>query len=90
MQEHVALKDNGILIDARHKAGQNIRKAGEDIQQGHTVLHPGKYLTPPDIGLLASLGIAEINVTRKLKVAIASTGNEVFSLGSNTLCRGYL
>jgi len=87
MQEHVALMDNEILIDARHKAGQNIRKAGEDIQQGYTVLHPGKYLTPPDIGLMASLGIAEINVTRKLKVVIASTGNEVFSLGS-TPCAG--
>jgi molybdopterin molybdotransferase len=87
MQEHVALKDNEILIDARHKAGQNIRKAGEDIQQGQAVLHSGKYLTSPDIGLMASLGIAEINVSRKLKVAIASTGNEVFSLGS-TPCSG--
>ncbi|MGR9000346.1 MAG: molybdopterin molybdotransferase MoeA [Gammaproteobacteria bacterium] len=82
MQEHVALIDNAILIDARHKAGQNIRKAGEDIEQGQTILHPGKYLTPPDIGLLASLGITEINVTRKLKIAIASTGKEVFSLGA--------
>jgi len=82
MQEHVVLHDNVIEIDASHKAGQNIRKAGEDIQRGQTILHPGKYLTPPDIGLIASLGIAEINVTRKLKVAIASTGNEVFSLGA--------
>lgn len=82
MQEHAVLHDNAIEIDAGHKAGQNIRKAGEDIQQGHTVLQPGKFLTPPDIGLMASLGLAEINVTRKLKVAIASTGNEVFSLGA--------
>jgi molybdopterin molybdotransferase len=87
MQEHAVLHDNVIEIDASHKAGQNIRKAGEDIQQGHTILHPGKYLTPPDIGLMASLGIAEINVTRKLKVAIASTGNEVFGLGA-TPCAG--
>lgn len=82
MQEHVVNKDNAILIDARHQAGQNVRKAGEDIQQGQTILQTGKYLTPPDIGLMASLGIAEINVTRRLKVAIASTGNEVFSLGA--------
>ncbi|MDD5462625.1 MAG: molybdopterin molybdotransferase MoeA [Methylococcales bacterium] len=88
MQEHVMLKDNSILIDARHKAGQNIRKAGEDIQQGHIVLQPGKYLTPPDIGLIASLGIAEINVARKLKVAIASTGNEIFSLGATPSAGG--
>ena len=87
MQEHATLKDNTIVIDARHKTGQNIRKAGEDIQEGQIVLHSGKYLTPPDIGLMASLGIAEINVKRKLKVAIASTGNEVFSLGA-TPCKG--
>ncbi len=87
MQEHAVLHDNAIEIDARHKTGQNIRKAGEDIQQGHTILHPGKYLTPPDIGLMASLGIAEISVSRKLKVAIASTGNEVFGLGT-TPCAG--
>jgi molybdopterin molybdotransferase len=87
MQEHAVLHDNVIEINARHKTGQNIRKAGEDIQQGHTILHPGKYLTPPDIGLMASLGIAEISVSRKLKVAIASTGNEVFGLGT-TPCAG--
>lgn len=81
MQEHVELEDSLIRIDARHKAGQNIRKAGEDIQQGQILLQPGKFLTPPDIGMLASLGIAEINVSRKLRVAIASTGNEVFDLG---------
>ncbi len=81
MQEHVELKDQLINIDNRHKAGQNIRLAGEDIQQGETVLHAGKFLTPADIGLIASLGIGEIKVRRKLKVAIASTGNEVISIG---------
>jgi molybdopterin molybdotransferase len=87
MQEHAVLHDNVIEIDSSHKAGQNIRMAGEDIQQGQAILRPGKYLTPPDIGLMASLGLAEINVSRKLKVAIASTGNEVFSLGA-TPCAG--
>ncbi|WP_036254539.1 gephyrin-like molybdotransferase Glp [Methylobacter sp. BBA5.1] len=81
MQEQVQLSDNSIELDSRHKAGQNVRQAGEDIRQGQSVLQPGKYLTPPDIGLCASLGIAEINVCRKLKVAIASTGNEVFGIG---------
>jgi molybdopterin molybdotransferase len=82
MQEHVELHGNAILIDSRHKSGQNVRKAGEDIQQGQTILHPGKWLTPPDIGLIASLGIPEIHVARKLRVAIASTGNEIFSIGT--------
>ena len=81
MQEHVELKHQSILIDNRHKAGQNIRLAGEDIQQNETILHAGKFITPADIGLIASLGIGEIKVRRKLKVAIASTGNEVISIG---------
>jgi molybdopterin molybdotransferase len=80
MQEHVELRGNAIVIDSRHKPGQNVRKAGEDIKQGQTILHPGKLLTPPDIGLIASLGIPEINVARKLRIAIASTGDEIYSL----------
>ncbi len=82
MQEHVSVQGEFIEIDARHRAGQNIRKAGEDMQQGQIILQPGKLLTPPDIGLMASLGIAEINVRRKLRIAIASTGNEVISIGA--------
>ncbi len=81
MQEHVKLNNNSIQIDNRHQKGQNIRLAGEDIQQGETILFPGKFITPADIGLMASLGICEIKVRRKLKVAIASTGNEVISIG---------
>jgi molybdopterin molybdotransferase len=81
MQEHVELKNNTVHIDNRHKAGQNIRLAGEDLQQGEEILQTGKFLTPADIGLIASLGIAEIKVKRKLRIAIASTGNEVISIG---------
>ncbi|MCK4843028.1 MAG: molybdopterin molybdotransferase MoeA, partial [Methylococcales bacterium] len=81
MQEHVDLNDGIIFIADRHKAGQNIRLTGEDIQQGQVILQAGKFLTPADIGLIASLGLAEIKVKRKLTVAIASTGNEVISIG---------
>jgi len=81
MQEHVELQGDHIRIDALYEAGQNIRQAGEDLQLGQTVLQAGKFLTPPDIALLASVGVAEISVSRKLRVAIASTGNEVFSIG---------
>jgi molybdopterin molybdotransferase len=82
MQEHAERRGNTLRIDGRHKPGQNVRKAGEDIRQGQTILHPGKWLTPPDIGLIASLGIPEINVVRKLRIAVASTGNEIFSIGT--------
>ena len=83
MQEQVQRDGDHILIDHQHKAGQNIRQAGEDIRQGQTILAPGKWLTPADIGLMASLGIAEVLVQRKLKIAIASTGDEVHPLDAS-------
>lgn len=81
MQEHIELHNHVISIDNTHKKGQNIRLAGEDIRQNETILQAGKFITPADIGLIASLGIGEIKVRRKLKIAIASTGNEVISIG---------
>ncbi len=81
MQEQVEIHGNTISLDNRHKKGQNIRLAGEDIQRGETILQAGRLITPADIGMMASLGIAEIKVQRKLKIAIASTGNEVISIG---------
>ncbi len=77
MQEHCERSGNNISIDDRHTAGQNVRQAGEDITKGCVVLQKGKFLCPADIGLLASFGISEIFVKRPLRVAIASTGNEV-------------
>lgn len=82
MQEHVMASEHSIRIDHQHRAGQNIRLTGEDMHQGEAVLQPGKWLTPADIGLLASLGIAEIMVRRKLRVAVVSTGNEVHAIGT--------
>ncbi len=81
MQEHVELSNNKITIDHRHTQGQNIRLAGEDILQNETILAAGQLITTADIGLIASLGLAEIKVYRKLKIAIASTGNELMSIG---------
>ncbi len=81
MQEHVELHNNTIVFDQSHKAGQNIRLAGEDIKQQEVILQKGRVLNPADIGLIASLGIAEIKVKAKLKIAIASTGNEICNIG---------
>ncbi|HIF18253.1 MAG TPA: molybdopterin molybdenumtransferase MoeA [Cycloclasticus sp.] len=81
MQEHVEVDADSIRIDARHSAGQNVRQAGEDIQMGQTVLQPGIKLTPPQIGLCASLGISEISVKTPLTAAVFSTGDEVLSIG---------
>lgn len=63
------------------KAGDNRRLAGEDLTIGKPALPAGKVLRPADLGLLASLGIAEISVRRKLRVAFFSTGDELRSLG---------
>ncbi len=85
IQENVSISDTNteIIIDNNIKPEANVRQAGEDILAGDIVLKKGKNLTPADIGLLASLGLSQIPVTRKLKVAFFSTGNELRSIGEN-------
>ena len=61
--------------------GDNRRKAGEDLQQGAPALLKGDSLTPAALGLIASLGLATVNVYRKVRVAYFSTGDEILSLG---------
>ena len=82
MQEHVQVVENSVSIDSNQKAYQNVRQTGEDIAKGEIVFNPGKFLNPADIGLIASLGIGEITVTRKLRVAFFSTGDELISIGT--------
>lgn len=81
MQEHVEREADTIRIDTSHQTGQNVRAAGEDISIGQTVLTAGVRLTPATLGLLASLGIGEVYVHRKLRVAFFSTGDELRSIG---------
>ncbi|HEY5715800.1 MAG TPA: molybdopterin molybdotransferase MoeA, partial [Psychromonas sp.] len=81
MQEQVVLDNERITFSHSPKLGGNVRLAGEDVQQGQTVLKQGRQLTPRDIPLLASLGLANIDVFRKLKVAVLSSGDELRSLG---------
>ncbi|ENM5773225.1 bifunctional molybdopterin-guanine dinucleotide biosynthesis adaptor protein MobB/molybdopterin molybdotransferase MoeA [Vibrio mimicus] len=75
---------NGDVVsfaDAKIKAGQNVRQAGEDLAQGQAVFHSGQRLLSPEMGMLASLGFAHADVFRSLKVAIFSTGDEVQAPG---------
>lgn len=81
MQEHVEFDGHGIRVGAGHKSGQNVRAAGEDLSAGQIVLAAGRQILPVDLGLLASLGIAEIKVRRRLRVAFFSTGDELRSIG---------
>ncbi len=61
--------------------GTNVRLAGEDIKEGQAILGKSHQMQAADLGLLASLGIAEISVYRHLKVAFFSTGDELVSVG---------
>lgn len=81
MQEHVEREDDRITISSSHKAGQNVRQAGEDLAKGEIVFQPGRQLTPADIGMLASIGDANTSVFRKPKVAFFSTGDELCQVG---------
>lgn len=81
MQEHTEREDDCVYLGTGHRLGQNIRQAGEDLAKGAVILQPGRWLTPADIGLLASLGIAEVQVRRRLRVAFFSTGDELRSIG---------
>jgi molybdopterin molybdotransferase len=82
IQEHVQAQGESVRIGTGHRKGQNLRRAGEDVEIGQTVLRPGTWLRPADLGLIASLGIAELAVYRRLRVAFFSTGDELRSIGS--------
>lgn len=81
VQEKVSLEADHITFTDTPKPCMNVRYAGEDLHIGQTVLAAGHLMRPADLGLVASLGIATIQVYRKLKVAFFSTGDELVSLG---------
>jgi len=82
IQEHVQADGDRITFDGNHKPGQNLRLAGEDLKLGQVVLPVGHIVRPADLGLVASLGIGEVRVYRKLRAAFFSTGDELCSIGS--------
>ena len=71
-----------IAAGAVAKAGQNRRFAGEDLKRGQVVFEAGQFVRPVELGMLASLGIGEVTVYRKLRVAYFSTGDELKSIGT--------
>jgi len=81
MQEQALDMGGRVRIDSRHRPGQNVRQAGEDIARGDAVFEPGRTLTPADLGLMASLGIPEVAVRRRPRIAFFSTGDELRSVG---------
>jgi molybdopterin molybdotransferase len=83
MQERARETDEGVSIDAGAvtREGQNRRFAGEDLARGAVVFERGQLLRPAELGMLASLGIGEVFVFRRLRVAFFSTGDELRSIG---------
>lgn len=81
MQEQTEVSAAGVRFLHPVSAGQNIRLSGEDIREGACVLPAGTRLSVAELPLLASLGIAQVDVFRRLKVAIFSTGDELQPVG---------
>jgi len=82
IQEIVKKEGERITVPPGQKKAQNVRYAGEDLKIGVAVLKPGVLLKPADIGLIASLGIGEVRVKRRLRVAFFATGDELASIGT--------
>jgi len=81
MQEDVRIDEGRVVLPAGLKAGANVRSAGEDIPARSRALPAGRRLRPQDVALAAALGLTHINVRRRIRVAVFSTGNEVVSPG---------
>lgn len=74
-----------VQIRAATKDGQHIRRAGEDVAAGTTVLRAGHVLTPAALGLVAALGLAEVSVLPRPRVLVMSTGTELVAPGAPLL-----
>ena len=81
MQENVVRDGDTAIVGAGQRAGQHVRQAGEDIAAGNVALRAGTRLMPAEIGILGSLGVGEVSVRRRPRVAFFSTGDELRSVG---------
>lgn len=81
MQESCDATEHSVRILKMPGQGANIRPRGQDVKQGQTVLKAGQRLRPQEVGVAASLGLAEVPVFRRLRVAVISTGDELVEPG---------
>ncbi len=82
IQEVAQLEGDTVIIPPGQKLEQNVRRAGEDLKAGKPAIPAGKQLRPAELGVIASLGIAEVSVRRRVRVALFSTGDELCSIGT--------
>ena len=85
MQEQCEAQGDSVRVDAVPSPGQWVRRRGEDVQQGQVVLTAGARLTPQALGLAASVGAATLQVMRRPRVALFSTGDELVMPGEQLL-----
>jgi molybdopterin molybdotransferase len=83
MQEDVRIEEGNVILPAGLRPGANVRPAGEDIALGHAALKAGQRLRPQDVALAAAFGLTKIEVNRRIRVAVFSTGNELVSPGES-------
>lgn len=89
MQEKTKQEGASLKIDELPKPSANIRPLGEQIKQGEIALKKGTVLSPAAIGFLAGIGVSEVSVFQKPKIAVVVTGDELVSAGE-TLKRGQI
>jgi molybdopterin molybdotransferase len=82
IQEVTRVEGDAVIIPSGQRRDQNTRRAGEDLQAGRPAIPAGRKLRPAEIGIIASLGIGEVSVRRRVRVAIFSTGDELCSIGT--------
>jgi molybdopterin molybdotransferase len=83
MQEDVRIDDAGfVVLPPGLKAGANVRPAGEDIPRGQVTLKAGRRLRPQDVAVAAAFGLTSLDVMRRLRVGVFSTGDELASPGA--------
>lgn len=81
MREYCREEDATVHIERSAKPGENIRRRGEEFAQGQQILEAGLRITPPVVGLLATLGLTEVAVFRKPRVVVIVTGDELVQPG---------
>ncbi|MEM7598013.1 MAG: gephyrin-like molybdotransferase Glp [Pseudomonadota bacterium] len=82
LQEDVTLGEGQIAFRPGVKPGANTRKAGEDVMVGDVALRAGRKLTPADLALASAIGVSQLAVHRRLRVAVLSTGDELVEAGA--------
>ncbi len=81
IQEDVRLENGVAVVSAGHKSGQNVRQAGEDLERDEIAVEAGVQVGAAELGVLASVGVGRVKVSRKPIVAVFSTGDELKNAG---------